>query len=405
MAENAQTQQNASGIIDLIKSIPVKKISIKELLTPDNKLVGLIGIVLLVVYLIGAAIALIHGHHAYGVTREHPWGLLIVMYIFFVGTSTGLAIIGSFGHIFGIKIFNHFGLRVSLLALTMLLPGFAIILLEIGHPITMMIYNMLSPGLTSAIWWMGTLYTFVLIFLIGEFVLGLAGEHKISRLLGIGGLVADVAAFSTLGSIFGYLVARPAVNGPFLPLYFILTAMVAGSFLIFLVYGIKYKNNFPEDIKNMLTTLAKVLGLLLAVLMFFDFWAIMTGIYGHLPERGNTIMYILSTKSYWIGEILLGAVIPFAIILLSKGKNLGALSVASFFGLVGIFFMRYDMVHNAQVFPMQTMKIREYQLPPSLVEYAPSSAEWMIALGAIGIAILLYQVGSKLFDLEAHDDH
>jgi molybdopterin-containing oxidoreductase family membrane subunit len=131
----------------------------------------------------------------------------------------------------------------------------------------------------------------------------------------------------------------------------------------------------------------------------------MTGVYGHLPERGETIMYILSTKTYWIGEILMGTVIPFVIILLSKGKNLGALTWASFFGLVGIFFMRYDMVHNAQVFPMQTMKIKEYQLVPTLIEYTPSSTEWMIALGAIGLAILIYQVGTKLFDLDAHDHH
>ena len=325
------------NIKDFITSIPVKKIGLKELLTPDNKLVGLAGFVLLFMYLYGALMALIHGHHAYGVTREHPWGLLIVMYIFFVGTSTGLAIVGSFGHIFGIKIFDRFGLRVTWLAIAMLLPGFAIILLEIGHPIRMIIYNMLSPGLTSAIWWMGTFYTLVLVFLIGEFIFGLIGDHKNSRLLGIGGLLADVAAFATLGSIFGYLVARPAVNGPFLPLYFILTATVAGSYLIFLVYGIMYKNNFPKDIEQMLTTLAKILGLLLAVLMFFDYWAILTGLYGRLPERADTILYILSTKSYWIGEILLGAVVPFVIILMSKGKNLGALVWASFFGLVGIF--------------------------------------------------------------------
>ena len=70
------------SIKDFITSIPVKKVGLKELLTPDNKLVGLAGIVLLIMYLYGAVIALTHGHHAYGVTREHPWGLLIVMYIF-----------------------------------------------------------------------------------------------------------------------------------------------------------------------------------------------------------------------------------------------------------------------------------------------------------------------------------
>ena len=59
-------------IKDFLASIPIKKVGIKELLSPDNKLVGLIGIILLICYLMGAFTALTHGHHAYGVTREHP---------------------------------------------------------------------------------------------------------------------------------------------------------------------------------------------------------------------------------------------------------------------------------------------------------------------------------------------
>ncbi len=390
---------------DIKKIVPIKDVTVKDLLSPENKIVALIALVLATMFVIGAVTYFIHGHHAYGVTREHPWGLMIAMYIFFVGTSTGLCIIASFGHIFGIKEFNPVGLKVTFLAIVTLLAGFTVILLEIGHPIRMMIYNMLSPGLTSSIWWMGTLYSLVLGFIIAEFIFALRGNHKLSKLLGIGGLMADVAAFSTLGSIFGNLVARPAVNGPFLPIYFILTAVVVGSYLLFLVYGIMYKMEFPEEIKTFLLKLAKILGLLLAVLIFLDFWAVVTGLYGRLPERADTIMYILTTKSYWIGEILLGAVIPFVIILKSKGQDIKSLVYASFFGLVGVFFMRYDMVHNTQVFPMQTLKIREYQLPPSLVEYTPSSTEMMIAFGAIGVCMILYHLGSKLFELEESGEH
>jgi len=390
---------------DLKEFVPIKEVSAKDLLSPKNKVVALIAMVLAAMFLIGAVNYLIHGHHAYGVTREHPWGLMIAMYIFFVGTSTGLCIIASFGHIFGMKEFDPVGRKITFLAIVTLLSGFTVILLEIGHPFVMMLYNMLSPGLTSAIWWMGTLYTLVLVFIIAEFIFVLRGDHKWSKILGIGGLIADVAAFSTLGSIFGYLIARPAVNGPFLPLYFILTAVVVGAYLLFLVYGIMYKMDFPKEIEAFLLKLAKILGLLLAVLIFFDFWAVMTGIYGHLPERADTVKYILTTKSYWIGEILMGAVIPFVIILMSKGKNIKGLVYASFFGLVGVFFMRYDMVHNTQVFPMQTMKIREYQLPPSIVEYSPSGTEMLIAFGAIGICMILYHLGSKFFELEESGEH
>ncbi len=86
------------------------------------------------------------------------WGLLIVMYVFFVVSSTGLCIISSIGHVFGIKEFQQIGRRAIVGAIITILSGFAVIGLEIGHPVRMMIYNVLSPGLTSAIWWMGTLY-------------------------------------------------------------------------------------------------------------------------------------------------------------------------------------------------------------------------------------------------------
>jgi molybdopterin-containing oxidoreductase family membrane subunit len=74
---------------------------------------------------------------------------------------------------------------------------------------------------------------------------------------------------------------------------------------------------------------------------------------------------------------------------------------ASLIGMVGIFFMRYDLVHDTQLKPLQMMKTQEYQLPPEWVHYAPSATEIMISLGGLGICILLYYVGTKLFNLDA----
>ena len=42
-------------------------------------------------------------HEAYATTREIPWGILISTYVFFVVTSTGLCIVSSIGHVFGVK--------------------------------------------------------------------------------------------------------------------------------------------------------------------------------------------------------------------------------------------------------------------------------------------------------------
>jgi molybdopterin-containing oxidoreductase family membrane subunit len=68
--------------------------------------------------------------------------------------------------------------------------------------------------------------------------------------------------------------------------------------------------------------------------------------------------------------------------------------------MVGIFFMRYNLVHDTLVYPMQTLKVREYQLPPGMVSYFPSATEFAIGFGGIGIALMMYYVASKVFKLD-----
>ncbi len=384
--------------------IPYKRVSVKELLsfekTTPNTIAAVSIVALLGLLAAGTVMYLLHGHHAYNVTRAHPWGLLIAIYVFFVVSSTGLCIISSLGHVFGIKEFEAIGKRAIAGAIVTILSGFAVISLEIGHPVRMMIYNVLSPGLTSAIWWMGTLYGAYLAFIIIEFIFLLRNDHKYSKLFGTGGLLVGIAAHSNLGAVFGFLVARPISNGVFYPVYFILSAMITGGYLIFLMYGFKYKMTFPEAISLMLEKLAKIMGLLLAILIFFEIWKMLTAIYGGMPERAESALHIISSPNFLIGEVLLGMLIPFIVILRSRGKAIKTMVYASATGMVGIFFMRYDLVHDTQLFPMQTLKTTEYQLPPQWVSYFPSFAEIAIAAGGIGLCLLMYYVADRVFDLD-----
>lgn len=384
-------------------------ISLKDLFkferTPLNMVLAVTTVVLLAAFAAGAVMFLLHGHHAFNVTRQHPWGILIAMYVFFVVSSTGLCIISSIGHVFGIKEFQPIGKRAIVGAIITLVSGFAVIALEIGHPIRMVIYNVLTPGLTSAIWWMGTLYGAYLVFICFEFFFLIKNNHKYSKLFGIGGLLFGLAAHSNLGAVFGFLISRPVANGVFYPVYFILSAMITGCYLIFLMYGFRYKMNFPEEITVMLKKLAKILGMLLAILIFFEFWKIVTAAYGNMPERAETIFHLIQTPNFLIGEVLLGMLIPFFIILFTNGEAIKALVWASLTGMIGIFFMRYDLVHDTLIYPMQTMKIREYQLPPGFVEYFPSLTEMAIGFGGIGVALFLYYVADKVFNLDDNHSH
>ncbi len=386
-------------------NIPLKEdFSLKSILgfekTPMNMLVAVLTLAFLAMFVVGVATYLMHGHHAYNVTREHPWGLLIAVYIFFVVSSTGFCIVGSLGDVFGFKDYMMISKRAIFGSIVTILAGFAVIAFEIGHPVTMLIYNVLSPGLTSAIWWMGTLYGIYLTFMIVEFYFLLNNNMQKARIFGLIGLLVGLAAHSNLGGVFGFLNARTISNGVFYPTYFILTAFITGIYLSFIIMGFRYKMNFDEKTKALLVGLAKIQTLLIAILMFFETWKMLTAVYGGMPNRAEVAEHIMHSGAFMYGEVLMGMLIPFTVMLLTKWRSVTVYVWTSVIGMVGIFFMRYDLVHDTQLKPLQMMKTHEYQLPPSWVEYFPSATEIMISLGGLGLCVLLYYVGTRAFNLD-----
>jgi len=385
-------------------NIPLKEdFSIKSLFgfekTAINMLLAVVILAFLAMFVVGVATYLMHGHHAYNVTREHPWGLLIAVYIFFVVSSTGMCIIGSLGDVFGFKDYMLISKRAIFGSIVTILAGFAVIAFEIGHPVTMLIYNVLSPGLTSAIWWMGTLYGLYLTFMIIEFYFLLNNDMKKAKIFGLTGLLVGLAAHSNLGSVFGFLNARTISQGVFYPTYFILTAFITGVFIAFIIMGFRYKLDFPAEVKKMLEGLAKIQALLISILIFFVTWKLLTDMYGGMPNRAEVAEHILHSTSFHI-EVVLAMIIPLLVILKDFGKSPVLMFWASLSGMVGIFFMRYNLVHDTQLKPLQMLKTTEYQLAPEWIHYFPSTTEIMISLGGLGLCLLMYYAGTKIFNLD-----
>jgi len=170
------------------------------------------------------------------------------------------------------------------------------------------------------------------------------------------------------------------------------------------MYGFRYKLNFTPSGTNMLTNLAKIQGLLVSILIFFVTWKMLTDVYGSMPNRAEVAIHILGSWTFW-AEVVLAMIIPLFIILKSGGKNVIGIFWASLSGMVGVFFMRYNLVHDTQLKPLQMLKKDEYQLAPTWVEYFPSSTEIMISLGGLGLCLLLYYIGTKVFELDEVKSH
>ncbi len=388
-------------------------IQLKDYLTIQDKGFAFNGSIAILGFLTAAGIAfglhaLYAGHdHVYGVTRDVPWGLLIAAYVFFVVTSTGLCLVSSLGHVFGFKSFHEIGKRAVYLAICTIISGFLVISFEIENPWRMAIYNVISPNLTSNIWWMGTLYGAYLFFMVSEFALLVKRRHRAAGILGLLGVVAGIAAHSNLGAVFGLLNGREFWHGPYMPIYFIASALMSGCAAILFFTYIAHKingNPINQQMRDSLAATGKLGMLLMATLMFFVTWKVLSGIAGYPPGKFEAMMTLVSgsyASNFWFGEIFLGMALPFCILLLTKAKSPKWAFWAGLVSMVGIFFMRYDLVVVGQLVPaFHSLGVEEHNI---ILSYSPSLHEIVITVGAMSFCGLMFLVGEMLFN--GHKTH
>jgi Ni/Fe-hydrogenase subunit HybB-like protein len=374
-----------------------------------NLAVGLMALLTLVGVAAGLH-SLYAGHeHTFGVTRDVPWGLLIAAYVFFVVTSTGLCIVSSVGHVFGFENFNPIAKRAVFMSIATIVAGFLVIAFEIENSWRMPVGNVIGANPTSNIWWMGTLYGAYLFFMMIEFVMLQKNNHKVATAFGLAGLLTGIVAHSNLGAVFGLLNGREFWHGPYMPIYFITSAAMSGCVaIIFFTYS-AYKFNgwkMSDKLTRSMEGVAKMGALMMAIIIFFTSWKMITGITGNPPGKYEAMQALLTGPyaiNFWIGEVALGMVIPFAIIMAVKGRNMNALFIASLAGMIGIFFMRYDLVIVGQLVPAyHGMGLVDY---PDLLTYTPSMHENLIVIGGIAFCALLFLIGEKLFRGHFSEDH
>jgi Ni/Fe-hydrogenase subunit HybB-like protein len=347
------------------------------------------------------ALFIVGSRHAYGTYREIPLAIQISTYAFFIGASTGLYLISSIGHVFGISEFMPISRRTIFLSIITILSGYLVIGLEIENPLRMLIYNITSPNLASNIWWMGTLYGGYLLFLVVSFVFLLIGKYKIAAIAGLLAVISVVAADSNMGAVFAMMHGRQFWYGPFLPIYFIASAIMTGcAFLIFftlLAYQIR-QEVLDAPTARSLKIVCKLAMLMLSIVLFFTFWKILTGTVGD-PAKLAAMSALLSGPyafSFWGLEVIGGMIIPFVLLLLSRGKKRKPLFIASAMMIFCIFFMRLDLVVVGQIVPLyMELGVVEHA---HLHTYTPSVHEILVVLGGAGFCGFAFLLGEKIFD-------
>lgn len=378
-------------------------------------------------------IGFLRGHEVtFNTSTGVPWGMLISAYLFFVIPASGLCLLSSLGHVFGIKRFEPLSKRAILLAIVLLVSGFLVIASDLERPWLMALYVLITPNPTSAIWWMGTLYGIYFVVLMVEFFFlcrveainriqaesgsapliyrilavgarkstesSLRRSARMAKLTGAGGIILAIAALSTLGAVFGFTGSRSLWYGPMLPVYFVLSAFLAGGAVLALATVITYRVKGREalyNVKEVVVSLGRLLVLFLGIYLLFTVWNLLTAQYGRVPEEYESVMVLISgplAVPFWVGEIFLGLLVPVFILVYTRAQSVWGVAVASLLVMVGMFATRYDFIVAGQLVPLVGRE--------TLWQYAPSLIEILIVLGAFSLCLFLYSLGNRLFPLE-----
>jgi hypothetical protein len=70
-----------------------------------------------------------------------PWALMVSNYVFLVVSGSGLCIVSSLGHVFGMKRYELISKRCVFLAFITILFGMFSIAIHLGHPERALVYN------------------------------------------------------------------------------------------------------------------------------------------------------------------------------------------------------------------------------------------------------------------------
>jgi molybdopterin-containing oxidoreductase family membrane subunit len=161
-----------------------------------------------------------------------------------------------------------------------------------------------------------------------------------------------------------------------------------------------------KELEKSLCAVAKLGALLMVVIAFFTVWKIISGIAGRPAGKYEAVMAMIAGRyalNFWIGEIGLGLVLPFAIILAVRAKNYNALFIASLSSILGIFFMRYDLVLIGQIVPhFHGLNIVDQ---PHLFPYTPTFHEIVITLSGFAFCGFLFLAGERMFRGHLSENH
>ena len=361
---------------------------------------------------------------------ELHWGILIVLYPYITGLVAGAFILASLERVFKVEVLRPTYHLALLTALSFLLVATLPLVSHLTQPFRA--YEiMITPNPTSAMAIFGFVYLWYLMVVLlleiwfdyrRDFVLwsqeskGLKKlfykistlgvndlsprvvkwDHKLGYIITIVGIPSAFMLHGYVGFIFGSIKANPWWSTVLMPVIFLFSAMVSGIALVMFIYIVVNWVRRQKIDMLCLDTIARYLFFILIIDFTLESLDQIHRFY-EAEESFEIITLLMSGKLYItliILQVLVGTVIP----LVTLGTFLfykpaekirqRILMVISLCVLVGIFFMRWNVVVGGQLFSKSFYGFTDFKLELLGMEGTLMAAFWFI-LPFIILSVLL----------------
>ncbi|MBM3555660.1 MAG: molybdopterin oxidoreductase [Alphaproteobacteria bacterium] len=345
------------------------------------------------------------GHVITGMTNRVVWGMPHVFAIFLIVAASGALNVASMASVFGREAYKPLSRLSGVLALALLLGGLAVLVLDLGRP-DRLIVAMTHFNFRSIFAWNIFLYTgFVAV--VGAYLVIMMSPRWAARVKTAGtvAFLWRLILTTGTGSIFGFLLARPAYDSAILAPLFIALSLVFGqaAFLLVLLGLARFDGRPVGD--QLVTRLARLLGLLAAVALYFTALQHLTALYA--PARAESARFVLVeggiyTLLFW-GHVLIGGVAPMVLAWhpAYAGRR-GPAILAAALALIGGMVQIYVIVIGGQVQPLPLFPgliVEGGVLDGGVAPYAPSLPEFGLGLGGVALALLGVALAARFLPL------
>ncbi len=228
--------------------------------------------------------------------------------------------------------------------------------------------------------------------------------HHFAPYLAIAGLFLSMLHQSSLGATYGVLKARPIWYSPSLSILFMFSAIVGGISLTILasMLAAHFSSHANTD-NRILEKLSHFIGWALVIYLYFRFWYAFSMTYTYEPGRSEGLALMTSGPlaiNFWVGEILLGTIIPIFILLKSAWRtNWRLRGMALLMVVGGLVAYRWDVNLSGQ---MIVLTYLQQELIPLYAQYVPSLIEFLVGAGIVAFGVLSFSLGVQYLKIVDH---